>query len=303
MVASAGLAGLGACSEASRSAGAPDADVGGFECTPGGRFELDGRAAVLGLLNVHINASGLVETDTTSELLIIMDSEQNGSEVDIVASLCGIEIPDVPISGQDQPIRFEVPAPTVASVKGVPGSALLSSPSGRCVTFGTQRFTIVLGAKPDPIDLAELPEADGAGAFPACAPTALEGCDVAIGVNCVCDQERDGQPGATLRASNIPVVDLDEVYVALRTQFTLEGLVLDSDNLVGTVEASIEQGILGCRLARGDACHPAQVSSVKQLNPKITQQPGNPSTFRAVRIGPELGCAELIERKDELFPL
>ena len=109
------VAGCGAGS----SGDGPDARVFGEQCVPGGRFALDGRAAVLGTLNVHVNASGLVEVDTTAELLIALDLGQRGTAVDIVASACSIQIPDVPIAGQDRPIHFEVPQATVASVAGV----------------------------------------------------------------------------------------------------------------------------------------------------------------------------------------
>jgi len=292
----------GACGS-SGGGGAPDADVGGIECTPGGTFDLNGRAGVLGLLNVHINASGLVETDTTSELLLIMDAVHDGTDVAVIASLCAIEIPDVPIAGQDQPIQFDVPDETVQSVAGVMGDGVLSSANENCATFTTETFTIVLGARLNPIETAELPSADDNGNFPSCAPTPDTECELAIGVNCACDQESDGKPGATLRAANVPVVDLDEVYVTLRTQFSLDGIVIDSDNIVGLVDATLEQSILGCHAAAGSQCSPDQIGSVQQLNPEITQQGGNPSSFRAVRIADTMTCAELVANKNELFPL
>ena len=66
-----------------------------------------GCAAVLGSLNVHVDASGLVETDTTAEILLAMDVVQNGTAVEVTAKACAITIPDVPIEGQDQPIHLE----------------------------------------------------------------------------------------------------------------------------------------------------------------------------------------------------
>ena len=42
-------------------------------CVPGGTFALGGRAAVLGTLNVHVNASGLVEVDTTAERIAFVE--------------------------------------------------------------------------------------------------------------------------------------------------------------------------------------------------------------------------------------
>lgn len=284
--------------------GGVDARVFGEQCVPGGTFALDGRAAVLGTLNVHVNASGLVEVDTTAELLIALDLDQAGTGVGVVASACAIQIPDVPIAGQDRPIHFEVPQATVASVAGVTGRGTLSSADATCADLTTDQFVLVLGAvlEPRTIATAPLPEADGNGVFRFCPPSIDTPCNLAIGANCACDQEADGKAGATVRASNVPAVDLDEVYVALRTRFSLSGQVFSSDLILGEIDASLEQGILGCHQAGGAACTPGQVGAVKNLNPVVTQQPGNPSTFRAVRVPAGTSCAELIAQRDTLFP-
>ena len=284
--------------------GGPDARVFGEQCRPGGTFALGGRAAVLGTLNVHVNASGLVEVDTTAELLIALDIDQNGTAVGVVASACAIQIPDVPIAGQDRPIHFEVPAATVASVAGVAGRGTLSSPDATCATFDTDEFVLVLGAVLEPVTMATapLPEADAGGVFRFCPPSLDTPCNLAIGANCACDQEADGKAGATVRASDVPAVDLDEVYVTLRSRFSLSGQVFSSDLILGEIEASIEQGILGCHLAAGSTCTPGQVGAVKNLNPVVTQQPGNPSTFRAVRVAAGASCADIIAQRDTLFP-
>jgi hypothetical protein len=281
-----------------------DARVFGEQCRPGGTFDINGRAAVLGTLNVHVNASGLVEVDTTAELLLVLDIVQNGTSISVTAGGCGIEIPDVPIAGQDQPIRFEVPQATIESVTGVMGAGVLSSPSDVCATLDTDRFTLILGAVLDPttIQTAPLPEADDNGNFRFCPPSADTTCDLAIGSNCACDQEGDGKPGTTLLAYNVPAVNLDEVYVALRTNFGLSGEVFSSDLVVGEIDATIELGILGCHISGGGACSPGQIGAVKNLNPVITQQPGNPSLFRAVRVPPGTTCTQIVQMRDELFP-
>jgi hypothetical protein len=302
----AGLAGLGATGCGPGGAGGgPDARVFGEQCRPGGTFALGGRAAVLGTLNVHVNASGLVEVDTTAELLIALDIQQQGTDVAVVASACDIEIPDVPIAGQDRPIHFEVPAATVASVAGVIGRGTLSSPDATCATFETDQFVLVLGAffDDDVVATAPLPEANASGDFRFCPPSIDAACSLPpIGSSCACDQESDGKPGATVRASNVPAVNLDEVYVTLRTKFSLSGQVFSSDLILGDIDASLEQGVLGCHLAGGGACTPAQVGAVKNLNPVVTQQPGNPSTFRAVSVPAGTACAEIIAQRGTLFP-
>jgi len=282
--------------------GRVDATIYGEQCEPGGTFDINSRAAVLATLNVHVNASGLVETDTTAELLLAMDVEQTGTDVTVVAEPCTLEIPAVPIAGQDKPIEFDVPEETLASVGTVTGSAVLSSPNQTCATFTSDEFTIVLGAILDPVETAQLPQADEEGVFPYCAPTADTSCELAIGVNCACDQEGDGQAGATVLASNVPAVSLDQVYATMRTRFSLTGEVHSSDLIIGEVAATMELGILGCHLENGNMCNPDQVGAVKNLNPDITQQPGNPSLFRAVRVEPDTTCAYILENRDELFP-
>jgi hypothetical protein len=287
------------------SDGDVDARVFGEQCQPGGSFGLDNmRAAVLGTLNVHVNASGLVEVDTTAELLITLEIEQNDRQVQVIASACAIEIPDVPIAGQDRPIQFEVPAVTVASVAGVTGVGTLSSPDQTCAKFTTDTFTLVIGAVLDASTqtTAPLPEADASGQYRFCPPSADTTCDWAIGVNCACDQEADAKPGATLNAYNVPAVNLDEVYVALRTQFALRGEIFSSDLILGEIDASVELGILGCHVAGGGACNSGQISVVKNLNPTITQQPGNPSMFRAIRVPADTTCEEIIAMRDTWFP-
>jgi hypothetical protein len=284
---------------------APDAFAGGEVCTPGGTFDLNGRSAVLGSLNVHINASGLVETDTTAEILIAMDVQQDGTRVAVDAKACAITIPDVPIAGQDQPIHLEVPAATVDSVADVTGKGTLSSPDQTCATFMTEKLTLVLGAILDPtmLDTSTLPSADSDGNFANyCPPSADTTCALAIGENCACDQEGDGLPGATLTASNVPAVNLDAVYVSLRTSFTLTGEVFSSDKVEGTIDATLEQGILGCHKESGVACAPNEVKAVKVLNPVVTQQPGNASLFRTARVPDGTTCADIIQMKDTLFP-
>jgi hypothetical protein len=285
-------------------AGRPDAEIFGEQCVPGGTFDLDGRAAVQGILNVHVDASGLVEVDTTAELLIAMDVVQTGTSVAVTASACAIQIPDVPIQGQEKPIHLEVTQQTVDSVSGVAGSASLSSPDQVCATFKSGLFVIVLGALFDQSEIATapLPEADSTGYFRFCPPSADTPCSLAIGSSCACDQESDTRPGATLLAYNVPAVNLDQIYATLRTEFSLDGQVFSSDKVEGEIDATIEQGILGCHKTDGNLCDASEVGAVKNLNPKITQQPGNPSRFRAARVPVGTTCAQIVQMKDQLFP-
>lgn len=282
--------------------GRVDARIFGEQCQPGGTFDLNGRAAVLATLNVDIDAEGLVQAPATAELLLTMDAAQTGTDVEVVATLCAIDMPEVALAGQDEPIVISVPQATIESVGSVAGGAALSSASQTCATFDSDAFTIIIGAKLDPIQTALLPQADEGGSFAFCAPSADTSCELAIGVNCACDQEGDAKGGATLNISGVPLVDLDEVYATMRTQFSLNGEVHSSDLILGEINATIEQGILGCHLTAGSNCNPDQVGTIKTLNPQIAQQPANPSRFRAVRVATSLACDEIIAQKDDLFP-
>ena len=277
----------------------------GEKCVPSGSFApLTGRAAVLASLNVHVDAGGLIEVDTTSKLLLAMDLEQTGTELTVTAQMCNVEVPAVPLAGAEMPIEFEVPDATVMSVPEVTGTATLSSPDETCAVFDSLPITLVLGARLDPTELetAALPESDDNASFPACQPTAATACAAATGTNCACDQEADGAPGATLIAHNVPAIELDQVYVTLRTTFSLHGQVHSSDSVKGLIDAALATGILQCKRLDGSMCPVEDVRLVKTLNPIVTQQERNPSTFRAVRVAPGTTCADIIANVGTLFP-
>lgn len=265
---------------------------------------LTGRAAVLGTLNVHVDAGGLIMTDTTSKLLIAMDLTQTGTQVAVRAEVCNITIPDVPLAGQDMPIHFEIPPATLDSVGTVTGGATLASADATCTTLDTEPISLVLGARLDPAMLATapLPSSDDSAAFPACMPAATTACTSATGTGCACDQESDGQPGATLIARNVPAIELDEVYVTLRTTFSLHGKVWSADLVKGKVEATLDTGVLACKLLDGTMCGPNNLRTVRTLNPVVTPQPTNPSTFRAVRVAAGMTCADIVANQSKIFP-
>jgi hypothetical protein len=293
------LATLAACASGNGGSGAPDAGSFGPMCVAGQAFDLNGRSGVLATLSVHVNASGLVETDTTAELLLLIDLTQSGHDVGVNAKVCDIKIPEVPISGQDMPIRFQLGEGLLDSVARVTGTAHLDGDQ-TCAAFTSDPITVVIGARLDPPDQGKLPEANAAGEFTQCLPAGAP-CAAAITNQCVCDQENDGHPGATLLAFNVPAITIKEVYVNLRTTFSLAGQVFSSDEIQGDIHASLEQGILSCAKASGAPCSAMEVGAVKNLNPDIKQN-DEPSTFRAVRVADSLDCTTLLQMKDALFP-
>jgi hypothetical protein len=265
---------------------------------------LTGRAAVQGTLNVHIDAGGLIKADTTSDLLLALDLVQTDTQISVSATVCHVQIPDIPLAGQDMPIQFQVPDSTVASVGTVTGGATLNAADTTCTEFHSSPLTVVLGARLDPatIATAPLPAIDDNGAFTQCAPAANTKCTMATGTGCACDQEGDTHPGATLIAHNVPALDLDQAYVTLRTTFSLDGQVWSTDQVRGLVNATLDTGVLACRLLDGTPCSLMNVKTVRTLNPTVTQQPMNPSTFRSVRVPATETCADIIANEANLFP-
>jgi hypothetical protein len=265
---------------------------------------LTGRAAVLGTLNVHVDAGGVIMTDTTSKLLLALDLTQTGTQLAVRAEICNITIPDVPLSGQDMPIHFEIRPVTLDSVGTVTGTASLASADATCTTLDTDPITLVLGARLDPAQLATapLPSADDNAAFSACSPSATTACSSATGTGCACDQESDGHPGATLIARNVPAIELDEVYVTLRTTFSLHGKVWSSDLIKGKVDATLDTGVLACKLLDGTSCGPNNLRTVRTLNPVVSQQRSTPSTFRSARVQSTMTCAEIVANQSKVFP-
>jgi hypothetical protein len=283
-------------------AAAIDAPTADAACTASGPVDLGGRFATQARLSVHVQ--GIATVDAISELLLLLDTTQRGSAVDLNARLCDIDIPEIPI--QDMPsVRFTPGPGLLASIEGVDGSASLSAPEA-CASFESQPITLVLGARVDPPDSAPLPQSSVAGqmvTIPDCQPAGV-GCATAIGTDCVCDQEQDGKPAATLLVANAPLVPVDEAYVDLRTTFSLSGQVRGADAFQGTIVAALEQGVVHCHVGdpRNEPCDPTEVQTIQGLNPSVTQNDVEPSTFRAVRVDPGLTCDQLLAMKDTIFP-
>jgi hypothetical protein len=147
-------------------------------------------------------------------------------------------------------------------------------------------------ADPVPSDLAT----QGCDGDPAIA------CDATTATGCICDQEHDGHPGASLVVENAPVLaDMDYVYATLRTVVHLHGVVHGSDLYRGDVEHTLEQYILDCHRASGP-CSPEAAGIIRNINPTIQQDPAAPSTFVARRIDPSWDCERLLAERPNLFP-
>jgi hypothetical protein len=72
----------------------------------------------------------------------------------------------------------------------------------------------------------------------------------------------------------------------------------------GSVDATLEQGILGCVKANGPCTtgQPSDLATILAFNPTITKSTVEPSTFVGVRVAATTTCAQLRAMRDTLFP-
>ncbi len=290
----------------------PDADGGGLVC--GQPFELNeanGDPGVFGVKvveYVHVNAAGIVETDTISQLLVLgyVDYHPETLDADIGIQLCQILIPKVEIPGQPEPTVFNTLPQMLPNIPRVQIKASMSGDT-TCEQFVSEKAITVIGAcledqLNDPLPSDARTEVCP-GTFTAADKDTF--CDD-IHQDCMYDLDEDGLPATTLTAENVPGLDVDIVYGTMRSWISMEGLVATSDLILGVAYWSLEMQIVGCRLVPiggGDLrdCTSDEVDIVAQINPDLTQTPGQDSTFQAVRVRPDMDCYELIDRELEIF--
>jgi hypothetical protein len=272
-----------------------------IQCVKDQPVDITGSFAVLATLNEHVEVLGLTLEDPNpqAEVLMRTDMVPHGGTIDITATVCSLKLPDVQLQGLQQPLRFIVPAALLASEPAVSSPATLSGATS-CSTYATPApIAIILGAKlANPVSDFLPTSAETQG----CNGDAKTPCAQATGTGCVCDQEGDNEPGATLGVENPPVLpDLDKVYVTERLTISMAGMIYTSDELRGTVDTTLELTILGCHRASGE-CDAAAAVAIKNINPAITQDTSYPSPFIAKRMDPTWDCLKLTSERNSLFP-
>jgi hypothetical protein len=265
------------------------------QCQAGLPFNLDGRVGVLATLAVHVTASGIVDAETTAELMLLLDLDQTGQDINAQALICDLQIPKIPVLSTQQPIEFVLAPALVESIGQVPLPVTLDGTT-TCSHLTSQRVTFVIGAKVGAS--SPLPKADANGDFVRCEPEPCE--QLSATSDCACDQEPDGKPGATLAAQHVPLFPLTEIYASVRAGFSLTGTVFSSDRVEGSVDATLEEGILGCAEATKQ-CDTAELAAIIAFNPTITKSTVDPSTFLGVRVPATTTCAQLRAMRDTLF--
>jgi hypothetical protein len=104
----------------------------------------------------------------------------------------------------------------------------------------------------------------------------------------VIDQDEDGQPGMTVRIRILSIIE-GETYVVQRVRYRLEGAVLDSAVVRGTITWSTEQSSLG-------ASTPLLTANTRSSpDPDPTR-----SVFAMVRIDETWSCDTLRQHLDDL---
>jgi hypothetical protein len=286
---------------------------GGLQC--GLPFELnetDGNGNVIGpgvfgvkvVEYVHVNAAGIVETDTISILLVLayVDYRPATLDADVGIQLCQIQVPKVDIPGQPEPTVFKTLPQMLPNIPRVMVRAWVSG-NTTCETFDSDPAVTVIGACLQDQLNDELPVSPTCpGAFdPADKDTY---CDTRAG--CIFDLDADGFPATTLEAENVPGLDVDLVFASMRSWVSMAGMVASSDLILGTANFDLTVMPFGCRLiplggGEQRECNAEEVNIVAKINPDITQTPGQDSTFMAVRVRSDMTCEELIEDELEIF--
>lgn len=103
------------------------------------------------------------------------------------------------------------------------------------------------------------------------------------------DQDGDGNPGMTLKASIMGLLNAD-IYVIQRDWNILRGWLTSSTTLDGLVEWGSEQVILG-----------ATNSIFLNPNPTFPDPNPNNSFFRSTRVSAETSCEQIRAQRDQLF--
>ena len=286
---------------------------GPMMCTGGGApYDLNGRFGVLVQLFVDVQAAGglIDQKGLESDLLLLADVTQSGGTAMLGVQVCDLALPPVPVRNA-KPLTFQLDPSLLASVGTVMSAGMIDGSTTCSNIVQPAPLILVLGAKLHDPQHDMLPTYDSnAGTYMACGGS-LKPCSMASAPasgGCVCDQETDGKLGATLGVMNAPVfADLNKAYVALRTNVNLTGKVFSSDQIAGTVDATLEQVILGCQRS-GTDCSNGDVGLVQGVSPVITQSDNSKdacltSTFIGKRVPATTDCTALKAMKASLFGL
>lgn len=254
------------------------------------------RFAVKVVQYMHMSSAGLVETDTLGGAVGWADFvvEPGATTGRMELKLCHLEVPKIEIPGQPAASSLELEPGALDYVPPAPAAFALEG-LATCDGFVTEPSVVLVAARL--VDGLRDP-------LPSDATT--QTCPSELATGCMFDQDKDGKPAVTFIAHNFPALAVDEIYATLRSWVSFDGLVARPDLLLGTAFFGLEISVVGCRLeplGGGDLrdCSPEEQDVIARITPSITQNLDLDSTFLAVRVPPETGCAEVIAQADRLF--
>jgi hypothetical protein len=264
--------------------------------------------------------SCIVDNDANAELLMLADVALTGTTGMLTISPCKLTVPPVGLKNQPAPIILSTPLTLLESAKPVQVGVTLAS-TDDCTTFSAQPILFTLGASMANPATDPLPtySSNSVPKVTLCGGAANTSCEnrthsAPSDKGCVCDQENDGEPGASLDAKNIPSLDdVDKVYLDFRSSLTMAGQVYpvrsgeSAARIYGTVNnLTFQQNVVGCHhtppgsMAPYD-CNDSEVSVAAGFNPAVTQSPNGPSVFQAVPVDASMTCEMLIAQSAQLF--
>jgi hypothetical protein len=267
--------------------------------------DLAGHFAVQANMFFDVDVGGglIHQADLPSQMLLITDvTVPTGSTTgNLTVTACDLQLPQL---AGTPPLVLAVAPTVLTSIGQVHSTAQLADRNGCAALTLPSPIILVAGAKLSKIDTDSLPKST---AHLCGGTTSLEMCamsPVPASGSCVCDQEGDGKPGATVTVTGAPVLtDLDKLFGTLRTQVKLAGAASSKDVLAGAVTPAVDLSILGCHRAMGD-CAASDVALIQSFTPVISQTAPatSASTFSAKRVDASIGCAQLVAMRNTIFP-
>jgi len=287
----------GDCNQNDNSQTAVD---GGIQCDlpfdPRDPGETSGRFAVKVVQYIHVNAAGIVETDTIGSAIGYADLEYEPATGEglFTLKMCDLLVPKMEIPGQPLPTVFTVRRETLELVQPAQTPFTLTD-ERTCAGFVTGPAVVLVAVRLTDDLLDPLPS-----------DAANETCPGPQALNCLYDVDLDAKPAATVIAENVPGLEVDEVYATLRAWVAFDGLVGRPDLLLGTATFGLDLAVVGCRIeplggGAKRACNESELGVLAQVTPAFDQTTGIESSFQAVRVAPDTDCPTVITQADTLF--
>lgn len=220
--------------------------------------DLTGRWAIRTVASRYVPATGLTSAFYTRTVSVLLaDNTQSGTDVTLSAQYCSQKAED-----PDSPAHVVIPDSYVSSLKPFVRSGKYAADSTGVAVLQLPSFIEVQGA-----ELAA-PSSD-------LLPTDADDATVV-------DQDKDGNPGITIKLSGLASGDL---YVVQRQTSTWTGIAVGADRVEGRYAFKSEQNVL--------AANPTALKSLAAQT-AVADPSACASSFVMVRVGATATCAEVL---------